>query len=155
LLPPAPIDTGIYIHTIRSLTFFFSGGVIIGLSGLEAAVRTLRYTTQVLPLWPSGLHIMHDAYTKMPFPPYPLTLTTCVTSRLFFYQHRHKTQKDNSSAENGKKGEGVESFDRSRFRLSSLPWRLPSTIPSIKTKPPKVGYRPLNHVSPQTPLENA
>lgn len=40
-LPPAPVDTGIYMHTIRSFGFF-SGGVIIGLSGLEAAVRTLR-----------------------------------------------------------------------------------------------------------------
>ena len=70
--PPAPVDTGIYLHTIRSFDFF-SGGVIIGLSGLEAAVRTLRYTTQVLSLRPSGLHIMHDAYTEMPFPPYPLT----------------------------------------------------------------------------------
>jgi hypothetical protein len=96
---------------------------------------------------------MHDAYTKMPFPPYPLTLTTCVTSRLF-YEHRHKLEKP-TAQKTEKKEEGVESFDRSRFRLSSLPWRFPSTIPSIKTKPPKVGYRLLNHVSPRAPLKNA
>jgi hypothetical protein len=117
------------MHTIRSF-HFFSGGVIIGHSGLEAAVRTLRYTTQVLSLWPSGLHIMHDAYTKMPFPPYPLTLTIiCVIP-----QKATRLEKTQQEGKKWKKRAALKEFDRWRSRLSSLPWRFPSSHsrPSIK-----------------------
>jgi len=53
-----------------------------------------------MALWPA--HNARCLYQNA-IPAIPLTLTACVTSRLFFTDTRHKTREHNSSAENGKK----------------------------------------------------
>jgi hypothetical protein len=83
---------------------------------------------------------MHDAYTKMPFPAIPLDPEYMSDLSTTFFTSTATRLEKTTAAQKMEKKEGAESFDRSRFRLSSSSWRFPSThsIPSIKTKPPKL-----------------
>ena len=95
---------------------------------------------------------MHDAYTKMPFPPYPLSLATCTTSQLYFYRRRTRLEKTRV-VQKMEKGVALKVLTGAVPVCLVCHGDFHRFIPSIKTNPPKVGYRLSNHVSPQTPTE--
>jgi len=57
---------------------------------LKLQLNSLRHTTRILSLAPLALHIMHDAYTKMSFPPHTLDPDQILT---FFFTNSQKGEK--------------------------------------------------------------